>query len=169
MFSPPEGVSYLQSRLTSWKKRPRKSLSWWDKDWMRRWTKRRERCAADWLRRGGSSSLTWWWSVAGLKQSSCALALLVIPLSLLQVRVHKQRERDLSNMSRNLEKQIELSQHLKCWQNLLTAQSLELAELINNLDEEAAADIRKVLLWLFTSQCHQIEIEAKYKTRLYCF
>lgn len=36
--------------------------------------------------------------------------------------------------------------HLQCWQNLLTARSLELAELINSLDEEAAADIRKVPL-----------------------
>lgn len=39
---------------------------------------------------------------------------------------------------------IEVAQHLHCWQNLLMAHNLELAELINNLDEEAAADIRKV-------------------------
>lgn len=39
---------------------------------------------------------------------------------------------------------MDVAQHLQCWQNLLTAHSLELAELINNLDEEAAADIRKV-------------------------
>lgn len=39
-----------------------------------------------------------------------------------------------------------MAQHLQRWQNLLTAHSLELAELINNLDEEAAADIRKVHL-----------------------
>lgn len=68
-------------------------------------------------------------------------------------------------MSKTLERKIELSQHLNCWQNLLTAHSLELAELINNLDEEAAADIRKVLLGLCTSR-YQIEIEAKYKTKL---
>lgn len=55
-----------------------------------------------------------------------------------------QRQKDLSSLSRGLEEQVQVAQHLHCWQNLLTAQSLELAELINNLDEEAAADIRKV-------------------------
>ena len=40
----------------------------------------------------------------------------------------------------------EVAQHMLCWQNLLTAQSLELADLINSLDEEAAAEIRKVAL-----------------------
>ena len=40
--------------------------------------------------------------------------------------------------------EVEPAQHLRCWQSLLTAQCLELGELINNLDEEAAADIRKV-------------------------
>ncbi|XP_030585485.1 limbin [Archocentrus centrarchus] len=62
------------------------------------------------------------------------------------VRVHKQRQKDLSNMCKGLEQRIEVGQHLHCWQNLLTAHSLELAELINNLDEEAAADIRKVTM-----------------------
>ncbi|XP_023147890.2 limbin [Amphiprion ocellaris] len=62
------------------------------------------------------------------------------------VRMHKQRQRDLSVMSKGLEVRIEIAQHLRCWQNLLTAHSLELAELINNLDEEAAADIRKVTM-----------------------
>ncbi|KAM9759636.1 limbin-like [Menidia menidia] len=62
------------------------------------------------------------------------------------VRVHKQRQRDLSAMSKGVEEKIELAQHLRCWQNLLTAHSFELAELINNLDEEAAADIRKVAM-----------------------
>ncbi|KAM4588126.1 limbin-like isoform 1-T1 [Odontesthes bonariensis] len=62
------------------------------------------------------------------------------------VRVHKQRQRDLSAMSKGVEEKIELAQHLRCWQNLLTAHSFELAELINNLDEEAAADIRKVTM-----------------------
>ncbi|XP_041837252.1 limbin-like [Melanotaenia boesemani] len=62
------------------------------------------------------------------------------------VRVHKQRQRDLSSMSKGLEEKMEIAQHLHCWQNLLTAHSLELAELINNLDEEAAADIRKVTM-----------------------
>uniref|UniRef100_A0A3P8PEY2 EvC ciliary complex subunit 2 n=1 Tax=Astatotilapia calliptera TaxID=8154 RepID=A0A3P8PEY2_ASTCA len=62
------------------------------------------------------------------------------------VTVHKQRQKDLSNMCKGLEGGIEVGQHLHCWQNLLTAHSLELAELINNLDEEAAADIRKVTM-----------------------
>ncbi|XP_040891009.1 limbin-like isoform X2 [Toxotes jaculatrix] len=62
------------------------------------------------------------------------------------LRVHKQRQKDLSGLSRGLEGRIEVAQNLHCWQNLLTAHSLELAELINNLDEEATADIRKVTM-----------------------
>ncbi|CAN9512398.1 unnamed protein product [Ophioblennius macclurei] len=62
------------------------------------------------------------------------------------VRVHKQRQKDLSGLSKDLEEKVEIAQHLNCWQNLLTAQSLELTELINNLDEEAAADIRKMTM-----------------------
>ncbi|XP_068598264.1 limbin-like [Brachionichthys hirsutus] len=62
------------------------------------------------------------------------------------LRVHKQRQKDLSGLCRGLEGRVDVAQHLLCWQNLLTAHSLELAELINNLDEEAAADIRKVTM-----------------------
>ncbi|XP_041809196.1 limbin-like [Chelmon rostratus] len=62
------------------------------------------------------------------------------------LRVHKQRQKDLSGLSKGLEGRIDVDQHLHCWQSLLTAHSLELAELINNLDEEAAADIRKVTM-----------------------
>ncbi|XP_033990959.1 limbin-like isoform X2 [Trematomus bernacchii] len=62
------------------------------------------------------------------------------------LRVHKQRQNDLSGLSKGLEGRIDVAQHLHCWRNLLTAHSLELAELINNLDEEAAADIRKVTM-----------------------
>nr|XP_046240301.1 limbin-like isoform X2 [Scatophagus argus] len=62
------------------------------------------------------------------------------------LRIHKQRQKDLSGLSKGLEGRIDVAQHLHCWQNLLTAHSLELAELINNLDEEAAADIRKVTM-----------------------
>lgn len=64
-----------------------------------------------------------------------------------QVRIHKQRQKELSIMCKGLEERIEVEQHLHCWQNLLTAHSVELAELINNMDEEAAADIRKVPHW----------------------
>ncbi|XP_074521708.1 limbin-like [Halichoeres trimaculatus] len=62
------------------------------------------------------------------------------------LQVHKERQRDLSGLSKALESRIDVAQHLHCWQNLLTAQSLGLSELINNLDEEAAADIRKVTM-----------------------
>ncbi|XP_035008862.1 limbin isoform X2 [Hippoglossus stenolepis] len=62
------------------------------------------------------------------------------------LRVHKQREKELSVLSKRLEQSMEVAQNLHCWQNLLTAHSLELAELINNLDEEATADIRKVTM-----------------------
>ncbi|XP_026204881.1 limbin isoform X2 [Anabas testudineus] len=58
----------------------------------------------------------------------------------------KQSQKDLSGMSKGLEGRIEVVQNLSCWQDLLTAHSLELAELINNLDEEATADIRKVTM-----------------------
>uniref|UniRef100_A0A8D3A7G0 EvC ciliary complex subunit 2 n=1 Tax=Scophthalmus maximus TaxID=52904 RepID=A0A8D3A7G0_SCOMX len=60
--------------------------------------------------------------------------------------VHKQRQRELSGLSKGVEVRMEVAQNLHCWQNLLTAHSLELAELINNLDEEATADIRKVTM-----------------------
>ncbi|MED6284253.1 hypothetical protein CHARACLAT_017386 [Characodon lateralis] len=62
------------------------------------------------------------------------------------LRVHKQRQRDLSSITKSLEEKIDVAHHLQCWQNLLTTHSLELAELINNLDEEGAADIRKVTM-----------------------
>ncbi|XP_071350380.1 limbin-like [Trachinotus anak] len=62
------------------------------------------------------------------------------------LRVQKQRQKDLSGLSKGLEGRVEVAQNLHCWQNLLTAHSLELAELINNLDEEATADIRKVTM-----------------------
>lgn len=58
--------------------------------------------------------------------------------------MHKQRQTELSGLSKGLEGKTDVARHLQCWQGLLTAHSLELAELINNLDEEAAADIRKV-------------------------
>ncbi|XP_068172291.1 limbin-like isoform X2 [Antennarius striatus] len=62
------------------------------------------------------------------------------------LQVHKQRQKDLSGVCKGLEGRVDVARHLHCWQNLLTSHSLELAELINNLDEEAAADIRKVTM-----------------------
>ncbi|XP_024125410.1 limbin isoform X2 [Oryzias melastigma] len=62
------------------------------------------------------------------------------------VMLHKQRQRDLSSGCRDQEETVDVGQHLRCWRDLLTSHSLELAELINNLDEEAAADIRKMTM-----------------------
>ncbi|XP_056130354.1 limbin-like [Lampris incognitus] len=70
----------------------------------------------------------------------------------------KQRQKDLSGLSRGLKEIVDMAQHLRCWQNLLTAQSLELAELINNLDEEAAANIRKTTMC--TIQSAMAEVNA---------
>lgn len=70
------------------------------------------------------------------------------PISL-QLQGHKQRQKELSCVCRGLVERVEPSQHLLYWQSLLTAQCLELGELINNLDEGAAADIRKVKPELF--------------------
>lgn len=58
--SPPEGANCLQCRSTTCRRRLRKSWWCWDRDWMRHWSRRGEPCIADWLRRGGSSYLTWW-------------------------------------------------------------------------------------------------------------
>uniref|UniRef100_A0A8C7V4V2 EvC ciliary complex subunit 2 n=1 Tax=Oncorhynchus mykiss TaxID=8022 RepID=A0A8C7V4V2_ONCMY len=75
---------------------------------------------------------------------------------------HKQRQKELSALSRGgLEEdrmEVEPAQHLRCWQSLLTAQCLELGELINNLDEEAAADIRKVTMRVIHSA--MVEVKA---------
>lgn len=73
------------------------------------------------------------------------------------LRVHRQREKELSALSKGLEGRTEVAQHLQRWQNLLNAHSLELAELINNLDEEAAADIRKVIMRLIQSAVAEVK------------
>ncbi|CAB1354190.1 unnamed protein product [Coregonus sp. 'balchen'] len=74
---------------------------------------------------------------------------------------HKQRQKELSILSRGgLEEdrvEVEPAQHLCCWQSLLTAQCLELGELINNLDEEAAADIRKVTMRVIHSAMAEVK------------
>ncbi|XP_046882400.1 limbin-like isoform X2 [Hypomesus transpacificus] len=70
---------------------------------------------------------------------------------------HKQRQKELSCVCRGLVERVEPSQHLLYWQSLLTAQCLELGELINNLDEGAAADIRKVTMRLI----HSALVEVK--------
>ncbi|XP_062312685.1 limbin-like isoform X1 [Osmerus eperlanus] len=70
---------------------------------------------------------------------------------------HKKRQKELSCVCRGLEERVEPSQHLLYWQSLLTAQCLELGELINNLDEGAAADIRKVTMRLI----HSALVEVK--------
>ncbi|XP_028303868.1 limbin-like isoform X2 [Gouania willdenowi] len=73
------------------------------------------------------------------------------------VRVHKQKQRELSSLSKALEDQRAITEHLHSWQNLLTAHSSELAELINNLDEEAAADIRKMTMHVIQSSMTDIK------------
>eukprot|EP00066_Takifugu_rubripes_P023200 XP_011612466.1 PREDICTED: limbin isoform X1 [Takifugu rubripes] len=73
------------------------------------------------------------------------------------LRVHKQRQNELSGMCKSLEGKMEVARHLQRWQNLLTAHSLELAELINNLDEEAAADIRKVTMRVIQNAVNEVK------------
>ncbi|XP_077582436.1 limbin-like isoform X1 [Stigmatopora nigra] len=73
------------------------------------------------------------------------------------LRVHVQRQKDLSALSKNQDGNIEVAAHLSCWKDLLTTHSLELAELINNLDEEAAADIRKVTMRVIQSSMADVK------------
>ncbi|KAM9800522.1 limbin-like [Syngnathus typhle] len=73
------------------------------------------------------------------------------------LRVHMQRQKDLSGLSKNQDGSIKVAHHLQCWQELLTTCSLELAELINNLDEEAAADIRKVTMRVIQSSMAEVK------------
>ncbi|XP_035282732.1 limbin-like isoform X1 [Anguilla anguilla] len=63
-----------------------------------------------------------------------------------KLQEHKQKQKELSVLSRTCEEGLDPAHYLISWQNLLIAQCLELGELINNLDEEAAADIRKVTM-----------------------
>ncbi|KAJ8268902.1 hypothetical protein COCON_G00115090 [Conger conger] len=63
-----------------------------------------------------------------------------------KLQEHKQKQKELSLLSRGCEEGLDPAHYLLSWQNLLIAQCLELGELINNLDEEAAADIRKVTM-----------------------
>ncbi|KAL0977810.1 hypothetical protein UPYG_G00161490 [Umbra pygmaea] len=79
---------------------------------------------------------------------------------------HKQRHKELSALCRGalvggaLEEgtvEVDPAQHLHCWQTLLIAQSQELGELINNLDEEAAADIRKVTMRAIHSSMAEVK------------
>ncbi|KAG9345495.1 hypothetical protein JZ751_008639 [Albula glossodonta] len=76
---------------------------------------------------------------------------------LISDKEHKQKQKELSAVSRTCEESLDPAHYLTCWQNLLMAQCLELGELINNLDEEAAADIRKVTM----RAIHSAVVEAK--------
>ncbi|CAJ1051562.1 limbin-like isoform X1 [Xyrichtys novacula] len=73
------------------------------------------------------------------------------------LQIHKQEQKDLSGRSKAVEGKMDIAQHLHCWQSLLTAQSPGLAELINNLDEETAADIRKVTMRVIQSAITDIK------------
>ncbi|XP_066576140.1 limbin isoform X2 [Amia ocellicauda] len=74
-----------------------------------------------------------------------------------KLKEHKQKQKDLSATSKTSDANLDLTHYLNCWQNLLTSQCLELGELINNLDEEGAADIRKVTMRLIQSAMSDIK------------
>ncbi|MBN3321866.1 LBN protein, partial [Atractosteus spatula] len=74
-----------------------------------------------------------------------------------KLQKHKEEQKDLSAFSRTSEESLDFADYLSCWQNLLTSQCLELGDLINNLDEEAAAEIRKVTIRLIQSAMSDIK------------
>uniref|UniRef100_A0A8C9R9X9 EvC ciliary complex subunit 2 n=1 Tax=Scleropages formosus TaxID=113540 RepID=A0A8C9R9X9_SCLFO len=63
-----------------------------------------------------------------------------------KLQEHKQQQKELSAVARAWDGGAHLGSYLQRWRGLLISQCLELGELINNLDEEAAADIRKVTM-----------------------
>ncbi|KAJ7999661.1 hypothetical protein DPEC_G00196720 [Dallia pectoralis] len=78
------------------------------------------------------------------------------------LQCHKQRQWELSARSRGGLKdeevlEVDPAQHLLSWQSMLTSQCQELGELINNLDEEAAADIRKVTMRVIHSSMAEVK------------
>ncbi|KAK6493552.1 limbin-like isoform X1 [Huso huso] len=74
-----------------------------------------------------------------------------------KVQEQKQKQKDLATVSKASKESLDLHHYLNCWQNLLTSQCIEVGDLINNLDEEAAADIRKVSMRLIQSACSEIK------------
>ncbi|KAJ8262104.1 hypothetical protein GJAV_G00162260 [Gymnothorax javanicus] len=74
-----------------------------------------------------------------------------------KIQEHKLKQKELSILSRTCEEGLDPAHYLISWQNLLMAQCLELGELINNLDEEAAADIRKVTMRAIHSSVAEVK------------
>ncbi|XP_041132325.1 limbin-like isoform X2 [Polyodon spathula] len=74
-----------------------------------------------------------------------------------KVQEQKQKQKDLATVSKASEESLDLHHYLNCWQNLLISQCIEVGDLISNLDEEAAADIRKVSMRLIQSACSEIK------------
>ncbi|KAM9814002.1 limbin-like [Neosynchiropus ocellatus] len=73
------------------------------------------------------------------------------------LRVHKQRQKDLSCLLKDEKGPRRVNRLLESWQDLLCANSSELAELINSLDEEAAADIRKATMRVIQSSVAEVK------------
>ncbi|XP_051784166.1 limbin-like [Erpetoichthys calabaricus] len=68
-----------------------------------------------------------------------------------------QKRQELSVIHKTSAECQDLVNYLNCWQKLLLLQYVELGDLINNLDEEAAADIRKVIMRLLQSAITEIK------------
>ncbi|KAG2466088.1 LBN protein, partial [Polypterus senegalus] len=68
-----------------------------------------------------------------------------------------QKRQELSVIHKTSRECQDLVDYLNCWQKLLLLQYVELGDLINNLDEEAAADIRKVIMRLLQSAITEIK------------
>ncbi|XP_023655742.2 limbin isoform X2 [Paramormyrops kingsleyae] len=75
-----------------------------------------------------------------------------------KLQEHKRKQKELSALGRVWAEGADLAPYLLRWHSLLTSQCLELGELINNLDEEAAADIRKVTMRAIHSS--MVEVKA---------
>ncbi|XP_048827709.1 limbin-like isoform X2 [Brienomyrus brachyistius] len=75
-----------------------------------------------------------------------------------KLQEHKRKQKELSALGRVWAEGTDLAPYLLRWHSLLTSQCLELGELINNLDEEAAADIRKVTMRAIHSS--MVEVKA---------
>ncbi|XP_053723591.1 limbin-like [Synchiropus splendidus] len=73
------------------------------------------------------------------------------------LRVHKQRQKDLSCLLKDEKGPRKVDRLLESWQDLLRANSSELADLINSLDEEAAADIRKATMRVIQSSVAEVK------------
>ncbi|MFT7810388.1 limbin [Arapaima gigas] len=74
-----------------------------------------------------------------------------------KLQEHKQQQKELSALARAWDGGAHLGPYLQRWRSLLISQCLELGELVNNLDEEAAADIRKVTMRVIHSAITEVK------------